>query len=49
MKFLKFLFTARMSFVLFALLAFAFTLLYLAWANHTQPRMVRHLPAAQAH
>jgi hypothetical protein len=30
MKFLRFLFTARMSFVLFALLAFAFTFLYLS-------------------
>ena len=47
MKFLKFLFTARMSFVLFAFLAFAFTLLYLAWANRTQPRIIWHSPAAQ--
>ncbi len=36
MKFLKFLFTARMSFLLFALLAFAITLLYLGWASHRQ-------------
>ena len=39
MKFLKFLFTARLSFVLFAFLAFAFTMLYL-WAHgrQTSPR-----------
>lgn len=49
MKFLKFLFTTRMSFVFLALLAFAFTLLYLAWADHSEPRIIRHTPAAQAH
>lgn len=48
MKFLRFLFTARISFVLFALLAFAFTLLCLAWANHAQARIVRHARAAQS-
>lgn len=49
MKFLRCLFTARMSFVLFALLAFAFSLLYLAWANRGTARIVRHTPAAQSH
>jgi len=48
MKFLKFLFTARMRFVLFALLAFASTLLYLAIANRGLARIVRHTPAAQS-
>jgi hypothetical protein len=48
MKFLKFLFTARMSFVLFALLAFAFTLLYLTWASRGPVRIVRHAPASQS-
>jgi hypothetical protein len=49
MKFLKFLVTARMSFVLFALLAFAFTLLYLAWGHRHRARIViQHPPAAQA-
>lgn len=47
MKFLRFLFTARMSFVLFAFLAFVLTLLYVAWAGHARPR-VSH-PAAQIH
>jgi hypothetical protein len=48
MKFLKFLFTARLSFVLFALLAFAFTLLYLAWGHRNRARIViQHPPAAQ--
>ena len=47
MKFLKFLFTARMSFVLFALLAFAFTVLYVAWVHHSQVRAIQHSPAAQ--
>lgn len=48
MKFLKFLFTARRTFVLFALLAFAFTVLYLAWNHRNQERSAtpRH-PAAQ--
>jgi hypothetical protein len=49
MKFFKFLFTARMSFILFAFLAFAFTLLVLAWGNRNQVRIViQHLPTAQA-
>ena len=34
MKLLKFLFTARMSFVLFALLAFVATVVYLGWTQH---------------
>lgn len=33
MKVLKFLFTARMSFILFALLAFIATTLYLGWVR----------------
>jgi hypothetical protein len=48
MKFLKFMFTARKSFVLFAFLAFAFTMLYLAWFHRTQARIViQHPPATQ--
>lgn len=35
MKLLKFLFTARVSFVLFALLAFVATMLYLGWSIST--------------
>jgi hypothetical protein len=46
MKFLKFLFTARMSFVFFALLAFAVTLLVLAWGNRNQVRTVIQHPTA---
>ncbi len=43
MKFLKFLFTARMSFVLFALLAFVLTVLYVTWANrHQGPVSIHH-------
>ena len=40
MKFLTFLLTGRLSFVLFALLAFAATLLYVEWVNihQTQER-----------
>ena len=34
MRFLKFLFTARMSFIFFALLAFVATVLYLGWVRH---------------
>jgi len=36
MKFLRFMFTARRSFLLFALLAFALTVLYLGWVKHQQ-------------
>ena len=49
MKFLKFLFTARMSFVLFALLAFVFTVLYVTWANRHQGSVsTRHDHPSQA-
>ena len=44
MKFLKFLFTARMSFVFFALLAFAVTMLVLAWGHRNQARFVIEHP-----
>ena len=44
MKFLKFLFTARMGFVLLALLAFAITLLYVSWVNLHQAPMKIHQP-----
>ena len=45
---MKFLFTARMSFVFFALMAFAFTVLYLAWSHCNQARVaIQHAPAAQ--
>lgn len=47
MKFLKFMFTARTSFVLFALLAFAFTMMYLASYHRNQGRIVQQSPAAQ--
>jgi membrane protein implicated in regulation of membrane protease activity len=47
MKFLKFMFTARMSFVLFALLAFALTVLYVAWVHHTETPTIRPHPATQ--
>lgn len=46
MRLLKFLFTARLSFVLFALLAFALTMLYLAWIGHNQRHAVEQHPAA---
>ena len=36
MKFLKFLFTARKGFVLFVILAFALTVLYLGWVTRHQ-------------
>lgn len=42
MKFLKFLFAARISFVLFALLAFVFTVLYIGWVQQHQPRVLIH-------
>ena len=48
MKFLKFMFTARMSFILFAFLAFAFTMLYLTWNNrHAAPVSPQQPRAAQ--
>jgi uncharacterized membrane protein len=42
MKFLKFVFTARMSFVLFALLAFMLTVLYLGWVHQRQTPVLTH-------
>jgi hypothetical protein len=44
MKFLRFLFTARMSFVLFAFLAFAFTLVYLSASRNHQAPVTRPQP-----
>jgi hypothetical protein len=46
MKFLKFLFTARMSFVFFALLVFAVTMLVLAWGHRNQAQFVIEHPTA---
>jgi hypothetical protein len=46
MKVLRFLFTARMSFVLFAFLAFAFTVLYLSASHRHQVPVTRQQPAA---
>jgi hypothetical protein len=42
MKFLKFMFTARMSFVLFACLAFVATMLYLGWVHQHQTPILIH-------
>ena len=42
MKILKFMFTARMSFILFALLAFVATILYLGWVRHYQATVLIH-------
>jgi uncharacterized membrane protein len=48
MKVLKFLFTARMSFILFALLAFVATMLYLGWVRqHQTPPLIRQAGRAQ--
>jgi hypothetical protein len=48
MKFLKFLFTALMSFILFALLAFVVTVLYLGWVHqHQRPVLIRQAGPAQ--
>ena len=48
MKVLKFLFTARMSFILFALLAFVAAMLYLGWVNqHQTPILIRQARPAQ--
>ena len=48
MKFLKFMFTARMSFIVFALLAFVATVLYLGWVHHHQPPvLIRQAGPAQ--
>lgn len=46
MKFLKFMFTARKSFVFFAFLAFALTMLYLAWSHRTPARIFIQQPPA---
>lgn len=46
MRLLRFLFTARLSFVLFALLAFALTMLYLARNGHNERRAMHQNPAA---
>jgi hypothetical protein len=48
MKVLKFMFTARMSFILFALLAFVAAMLYLGWVHqHQTPVLIRHAGPAQ--
>ena len=48
MKVLKLMFTARMSFVLFALLAFTATMLYLGWVRqHQTPALIRQGAPAQ--
>jgi hypothetical protein len=47
MKFLKFMFTARMSFVLFAFLAFVFTVLYLGWVHRHDGPVLVHQPRAE--
>ena len=47
MKLLRFLFTARMSFLWFTLLAFACTFLYFAWLRQQQTRSVQRPTAAQ--
>ena len=48
MKVLKFMFTARMSFIVFALLAFVATVLYLGWVHHQQtPALIRQAGPAQ--
>ena len=48
MKVLKFMFTARMRFILFALLAFVATMLYLGWIHqHQTPEPVRQAGPAQ--
>ena len=51
MKVLKFLFTARMSFILFAFLAFVATVLYLGWVQqHRTPLLIHEArPPAQGH
>ncbi|HVR21790.1 MAG TPA: hypothetical protein VMU26_00555 [Candidatus Polarisedimenticolia bacterium] len=46
MKFLKFMFTARMSFILFVFLAFVFTMLYLGWVHRHEGPVVNHQPGA---
>ena len=46
MKFLKFMFTARMSFILFAFLAFALTMLYLGWMHRHEKPVINYQPRA---
>jgi uncharacterized membrane protein len=49
MKVLKFMFTARMSFILFALLAFVATILYLGWVRHYHaPALIHQARPAQS-
>jgi len=47
MKFLKLIFTARLSFVLFAFLAFVFTVLYLGWEHRHAGPVVNHQSRAE--
>jgi len=47
MKVLKFMFTAQMNFILFALLAFAATVLYLGWDHHQTPVLIHQEWPAQ--
>ena len=48
MKVLRFLFTSRMSFVLFAFLAFVATMLYLGWVHqHQRPVLIHQARPAQ--
>jgi hypothetical protein len=48
MKVLKFMFTARMSFILFTLLAFIATMLYVGWVHqHQTPVLIRQAAPAQ--
>jgi hypothetical protein len=47
MRLLRFLFTARMSFVMFALLAFLMTLLYLAWYHRHEGPVVIQKPRVE--
>ena len=42
MKVLKFMFTARMTFILFALLAFVATVLYLGWVHQPEGHVINH-------
>jgi len=47
MKFLKFMFTARMSFILFAFLAFVFTMLYIGWVHRHERAVINHQSRAE--
>lgn len=46
MKLLRFLFTARLSFLLCAFLAFAFTILYLSASQHRRALVTQQQPSA---